>query len=33
MINVYKIPRHQIRDRKKCISKDANKTNQNQVNI
>jgi hypothetical protein len=33
LIYVYKIPRHQIRDCKKCISKEANKTNQNQVNI
>jgi hypothetical protein len=33
MINVYKIPRHQIRDCKKWIGKKANKTNQNQINI
>jgi len=33
LINVYKIPRHQIRDCKKWITKEANKTNQNQINI
>lgn len=33
LINVCKIPRHQIRDCKKWIAKEANKTNQNQVNI
>ncbi len=33
LINVYKIPRHQIRYYKKWITKEANKTNQNQINI